>query len=143
MSVVVRRARGDEADRALALRRAVFVDEQGVPLAEELDGRDDEAIQLVAVDAGGAVLGTCRLLPDGTALKLGRMAVAPGARRRGIGLALLRAADEEAAAAGVACITLAAQLDAVPLYERAGYGARGDVFLDAGIEHVWMDKARA
>ncbi len=38
---------------------------------------------------------------------------------------------------------LGAQVSAVPLYERAGYATRGDVFLDAGIEHVWMEKRRA
>jgi predicted GNAT family N-acyltransferase len=38
---------------------------------------------------------------------------------------------------------LGAQVSAVPLYERAGYTTRSDVFLDAGIEHVWMEKQRA
>ena len=38
---------------------------------------------------------------------------------------------------------LAAQLSAKVLYERAGYDAYGDVFLDAGIEHVMMAKALA
>jgi predicted GNAT family N-acyltransferase len=36
-------------------------------------------------------------------------------------------------------ITLAAQMHAIGFYERLGYVARGDVFLDAGIEHRWMD----
>ncbi|MEA2393256.1 MAG: hypothetical protein QOJ82_1147, partial [Solirubrobacteraceae bacterium] len=40
-------------------------------------------------------------------------------------------------------IVLAAQVGARGLYERAGYEARGDVFLDAGIEHVTMAKALA
>jgi predicted GNAT family N-acyltransferase len=40
---------------------------------------------------------------------------------------------------GFAGITLAAQLHAIGFYERLGYVARGDVFLDAGIEHRWMD----
>jgi predicted GNAT family N-acyltransferase len=145
VTVTVRRARDErEVADAIALRAAVFVDEQGVPLEEDLDGRDGEALHLVAVeDAGGDVIGTCRLLTDGPTLKLGRMAVAARARRRGIGMRLLAVADDEAERASAERIVLAAQLSALQLYEQAGYEARGDVFLDAGIEHVWMEKRHA
>ena len=128
-----------EVDAALALRHEVFVVEQRVPLAEELDGRDDEALQLVAVD-DGAVVATCRLLLDGDTAKLGRMAVAPSMRRRGLASALLTEAEAQALAIGARRIALAAQTGALTLYERAGYTARGRRFLDAGIEHVMMDK---
>jgi predicted GNAT family N-acyltransferase len=128
---------------AIALRSAVFVEEQGVPVEEDVDGRDDEALHLVAVDDAGSVVGTCRLLVDGPTLKLGRMAVAAPARRQGIGLRLLDLADAEAASAGSERIVLGAQVSAVPLYEQAGYSVRSGVFLDAGIEHVWMEKQRA
>lgn len=142
-AVEVRAARGtDEVAAALALREAVFVGEQGVTLADELDGRDDEARHLVAL-CGGRVVGTCRLLHDGAALRLSRMAVAPEHRGRGIAAALLAEADREASGAGAERIALAAQLPAVPLYERAGYRAHGDVFEDAGILHVRMEKRRA
>lgn len=144
MTVTVRRAQGPaEVDAAIALRSAVFVDEQGVPREEDVDGRDGEALHLVAVAADGAVVGTCRLLTDGTTMKLARMAVAADARRQGIGRRLLDLADAEAASAGAERIVLAAQLSAVPLYEQAGYRTRGDVFLDAGIEHLRMEKRRA
>ena len=144
MTVTVRPAQGpEEIAAAIALRSAVFVDEQGVPPEEDVDGRDGEALHLVAVDADGTVVGTCRLLTDGPTLKLGRMAVAASARRQGIGLRLLDLADAEAANAGSERIVLGAQVSAVPLYEQAGYATRSPVFLDAGIEHVWMEKQRA
>ena len=144
MTVTVRCAQGPgEVADAIALRSAVFVEEQGVPVHEDVDGRDDEALHLVAVDEAGTVVGTCRLLVDGPTLKLGRMAVAPAARRQGIGLRLLDLADAQATTAGVERIVLGAQVSAVPLYEQAGYTTRSDVFLDAGIEHVWMEKQRA
>ena len=144
MTVTVRCAQGPrEIADAMALRSAVFVEEQGVPAHEDVDGRDDEALHLVAVDDAGTVVGTCRLLVDGPTLKLGRMAVAVTARRQGIGLRLLDLADAEATSAGVERIVLGAQVSAVPLYEQAGYTTRSDVFLDAGIEHVWMEKQRA
>ena len=126
----------------LALRRAVFVEEQGVPVEEELDEHDAGALHLVAVD-GPTVVGTCRLLRAGDALKLGRMAVAPAARRRGIAARLLEEAEAHARAQGVRVIRLSSQLEARPAYERAGYTAYGERFLDAGIEHVMMEKTLA
>lgn len=140
---VVRETRGaGEVDAALALREAVFVVEQGVSREDEIDGRDDQALHLVAVE-DGVVVGTCRLLEDGSTLRLSRMAVAPERRGRGIAAALLAEADARAERAGTERIALAAQLSAVPVYERAGYRAHGDVFDDAGIPHLRMDKRRA
>ncbi len=139
--IEVRTARDEaEVESALALREEVFCGEQGVSLADERDGRDGEAVHVVAVE-GGAVLGTCRLLVEGTTVKLGRMAVGRAARGRGLGRSLLDEADVQARALGAERIALAAQLTAQPMYERAGYEPYGDVFLDAGIEHVMMEKA--
>jgi predicted GNAT family N-acyltransferase len=138
--IEVRRARDEsEVDAALALREDVFCGEQGVSLADERDGLDGDAVHLVAVE-GGAVLGTCRLLVEGTTIKLGRMAVAPPARGRGLARALLDEADVEARALGGERIALAAQVAAQGVYERTGYEPYGEVFLDAGIEHVMMAK---
>jgi predicted GNAT family N-acyltransferase len=128
-----------EVDAALNLRHTVFVVEQRVPLAEEQDGRDAQALHLVGVQ-DGRVVATCRVLHDGDAAKLGRMAVAASARRRGIASRLLAAAEAHARTAGTARIALAAQTGALGLYERAGYAGRGERFLDAGIEHLMMDK---
>jgi predicted GNAT family N-acyltransferase len=131
----------DEAEvaAALALREEVFCGEQGVSLAEERDGRDEEALHLVAVD-DGIVVGTCRLLFEGTTAKLGRMAVTRTRRGLGLARALITEAEARARALGAERIVLAAQLSAQPLYDRAGYNVFGEVFLDAGIEHVMMAK---
>ena len=138
--IEVRPARdASEIDAALALREAVFCGEQGVSLADELDGRDDEAVHLVVVE-DGAVIGTCRLLAEGTTVKLARMAVAREARGRGLAGALLDEADAQSRALGAQRIALAAQLTAQGVYARAGYEPYGDVFLDAGIDHVMMAK---
>ena len=142
--VIVRRTRDwREIAQAIELRTAVFVREQGVSPEDELDGRDDEALHLVAVEPGGRIVGTCRLLADGERVKLGRMAVARERRGEGVAQLLLVAADRESAALGAQRIVLGAQLAAVGVYERAGYVASGEAFLDAGIEHVWMEKALA
>lgn len=137
----VRPARDEsEVDAALALRHEVFCTEQGVSLEEERDGRDDEALHLVIVD-DGEVVGTCRLLAEGSDVKLGRMAVATSHRGRRLAAALLAEADAQARALHARRIVLAAQLSAQAVYERAGYAPYGELFLDAGIEHVMMGKA--
>jgi ElaA protein len=129
-----------EIDAALALRYEVFCLEQGVSLDEERDGRDDEALHLVVVDRG-EVVGTCRLLAEGSEVQLGRMAVAASHRGRRLAAALLVEADAQARDLRARRIVLAAQLTAQAVYDRAGYAPYGDVFLDADIEHVMMAKA--
>jgi ElaA protein len=141
--IEVRPARDDEElSAALALRHDVFVVEQHVPVADEVDGRDEGALHLVAVE-DAAVLATCRVLRDGATVKLSRVAVAASARRRGIASALLREAEERAREQGAQRLALSAQTDALGLYERAGYRAYGGRFLDAGIEHLMMEKPLA
>jgi ElaA protein len=139
----VRRVRGtDEMEALLALRYEVFCREQGVPEHEESDGRDHEAVHLVAV-ADGKVVGTCRLLLVGATAQFSRLAVSARVRRRGIASALLEAAEAETRAAGGRRLVLHAQIYARGLYDRAGYRTRGRAFVEAGIEHIAMEKTLA
>jgi len=126
--------------RALSLREQVFCVEQGVAREEELDGRDGEADHLVALSGEGEVLGTLRLLLDGDSAKVGRVAVARAVRRRGIAARMLALALDRARRRGAARARLAAQTDAVALYQGAGFAIRSGVFVEAGIEHVWMER---
>jgi predicted GNAT family N-acyltransferase len=127
-----------ERDAALALRERVFCGEQDVPLDLERDGRDGEALHVVAL-SDAAVVGTCRLVFDGDTARLGRVAVERSARRAGLGAGLLDAGVREARAAGARRVVLHAQTAAQGLYERAGFVAGGDRFQEAGIEHVRME----
>ena len=142
MTVEIRRADGRaEMEALLDLRHRVFCVEQGVPKREEIDGRDGDAIHLVALrPQDGRVLGTCRLLFVDRTVQLSRLAVEPDARRAGIATALLREADREAAAARARRIVLHAQTYALALYTADGYEPRGRTFVEAGIEHVAMEK---
>lgn len=136
----VRAARDrSEVDQALALREQVFCVEQGVPLAADQDGLDDRAIQVVAVEAG-RVIGTCRVLVEGDVGRLGRMAVESAARGRGLGAAILAAAEQSAREAGAREMRLHAQRYIEDMYEAAGYAPYGEPFVDEGIPHVAMEK---
>lgn len=134
----VRVANERELRAALALREEVFVGEQGVPLSLEVDDDDPIATHLVVVE-DGAVVATTRLLEEGDVMRLGRLAVARHARGRGLARRLLAEAERRARRDGRSRILLSAQTYARELYRAAGYVERGDVYLEAGIEHVTME----
>jgi predicted GNAT family N-acyltransferase len=139
-AIEVRPARGaGEHDAALALRHEVFVGEQGVPPRLETDGRDPDALHLVAI-RGAEVIGTCRLVIDRRTAKLGRLAVRRDARGAGAGTALVRVAEAQARAAGARRMALHAQAHATGLYAARGFVRLGARFRQAGIEHVRMEK---
>ena len=127
---------GETRDIAVcrALRRAVFIEEQGVSEADEVDGRDGEAVHLLATRDGVAV-GTARLLITGSKGKIGRVCVLPGARGTGLGAALLESLRKR----GCATAVLGAQTHALGFYERLGFAAFGPEYLDAGIPHRDME----
>ena len=129
----------DEIDEALALREQVFCVEQGVELAADRDGLDDHAIQIVAIETG-RVIGTCRVLVDGGIGRLGRMAVEAGSRGRGLGPAILAAAEQSARDAGARLMRLHAQRYIEDMYADAGYAPYGEPFVEEGIPHVAMEK---
>ena len=128
-------ARTTDIATCRALRRTVFIEEQGVSEADEVDDRDGEAIHLLATVAGRPV-GSARLLIEGDTGKIGRVCVLAEARGEGIGAALIRAAVANLASMpGVSRAKLGAQVHALGFYERLGFVAVGPVYLDAGIEH--------
>lgn len=124
----------------LALRRAVFVDEQGVDPALDADGLDDDATQFLAW-ANGIPIGTARLrVVDGKA-KAERVAVLDDFRGHGVGGALMDAVERYARAQGHRSVLVHAQESVVPFYERLGYAAEGATFDEAGIPHRRMTHA--
>ncbi len=137
----------EEMQGALSVRRAVFIDEQLIDEDEEIDRYDaDPATVSDAVHVLGRLDGrpvaTARLLldqHDGEYPHIGRVAVLKSERGRYWGVGVMEALHDEARRRGYPGVTLAAQEYAVGFYAKLGYVARGEVFLDAGIEHRWMD----
>ncbi|WP_151479206.1 GNAT family N-acetyltransferase [Streptomyces albicerus] len=151
-SYVVRVAE-DPADReaCFAVRKEVFVVEQGVPQDLEYDAYDADAVHVVAVREDGVPLGAGRLLYGEVAAaraggepgvgSLGRLAVVKAARGLGIGVALVRGIEDAARARGLTAVDLHAQTHALGFYERLGYAAYGPEFDDAGMPHRAMRRA--
>ena len=117
-----------------ALRREVFIVEQGVPEELEWDEYDAVSVHALALIDGEAV-GCGRLLPDG---HIGRMAVRKAFRRQGVGRALLDSLVTAAIGRGLSLLQLHAQTHAEGFYAQAGFVAEGDEFGEAGIPHRRM-----
>jgi len=120
-----------------AVRFAVFVDEQQVPAAEEMDERDPECVHLLAFnDAEPIGTGRIDLDADG---KIGRVAILAAWRRRGVGRAIMQALHEVARQHALTSVWCNAQVAAVPFYSELGYRVTSGVFMEANIEHVRME----
>lgn len=122
----------DAEAQLMAIRREVFIDEQGVPEQEEIDPKDPQCVHFLAVNETGKAVGTSRLLPGG---QIGRMAVLQSERGTGLGAKLLLAAVEYALEKEYTDIFLHAQTQAIGFYARYGFVAEGPEFMDAGIPH--------
>ncbi|MFF2654666.1 GNAT family N-acetyltransferase [Streptomyces sp. NPDC058045] len=151
-AVLVRVTEGaGDREACFAVRREVFVEEQGVPPEVEYDEYDAGAVHLLALGADGRPLGTGRLLfgpeavertgGDAAVGSLGRLAVGRAARGLGVGAALVRGIEDAARERGLTAVDLHAQTQALGFYERLGYAAYGPEFPDAGIPHRAMRRA--
>ncbi|MET9905955.1 GNAT family N-acetyltransferase [Streptomyces sp. NPDC006476] len=137
-----------DLEACFAVRKEVFVGEQGVPEDIEYDAYDAVALHVLAVRDDGVPLGTGRLLHGEAAApkvdgdlsvgSLGRLAVTREARGLGVGVALVRAIEDAARARGLTAVDLHAQTHALGFYERLGYAAYGPEYPEAGIPHRAM-----
>jgi len=118
------------------LRIAVFVEEQQVDRDQVWDGKDSQCTHVVARCSGDrSAIGTARISPEG---KIGRMAVLPQWRGQGVGGALIVALIDQAKDRRLAQVYLHAQVNAIDFYQRHGFAAEGDEFMEAGIAHRKM-----
>jgi predicted GNAT family N-acyltransferase len=130
--VIVNIVSWKDAGSALAdIRRHVFIEEQSVPESLEWDGMDDDAVHVLALDATHAI-GCARMLSGG---RIGRMAVLPEWRGRGVGRAMLETLIALSREQGLAHVCLSAQTHAIPFYAKSGFKVCSEIYDDAGIPH--------
>ena len=125
-----------------AIRKQVFVEEQGIPAELEWDAADAVCVHAVAYNRFGLPLATGRLLEYEPGIsKIGRMAVVATMRGSRVGRAVLDALMQAARERGDRQVLLHAQSSAAGFYRRAGFEAQGAEFEEAGIPHLAMVKA--
>ena len=131
----------DDLAACHALRRTVFIEEQNVSEAEEVDGRDGEALHILAT-LDGEALGCARILIEDGVAKIGRVCVLKQTRGSGLGAAIIEAClDVARDQIGVTKAKLGAQTHALGFYEQLGFTAFGPIYDDAGIPHRDMERA--
>lgn len=118
-----------------SVRHTVFVIGQNVPPEIEVDELDPECFHFLASDDEGIPIGTARVDHEG---HIGRVAVLEAWRGRGVGTALMRAAVDCVRKQDLPAALLNSQTSAAKFYERLGFVAEGEEFMEAGIPHVAM-----
>ena len=134
---------GNEAtliEQAKQVREIVFVQEQGIDASLEYDDLDGVCTHVVGLLDSEPVT-TARLRPvDSTVGKVERVATILAARGHGYGREIMDEVERVAKRQGLVELRLGAQLTALPFYEKLGYEAFGDEFLDADLPHRMMRK---
>ncbi len=139
LKVIAIETRAD-MQRAYAIRRRVFIEEQRVPEEIEMDADDSHAFHALAILDGDPV-GCGRMVEQGASeVKIGRMAVIGDFRKTGVGANILRFLIDRARQRGFHRVVLHAQLSAEGFYLKEGFIAVGGVFDEAGIAHRRMER---
>lgn len=128
-----------EKDDAFTVRKIVFVDEQNVPMEEEIDQYEDSATHIVLYDDGEPV-GAGRFREVDGLGKVERICVLASHRKKGAGNIIMTKIEDLAKERGFKKLKLNAQTHAEPFYNKLGYETVSGIFMDAGIPHVTMTK---
>lgn len=124
---------------AAPLRTSVFVGEQEIAPELEWDEADETAFHAVVLNKLGQSVATGRLLqPSPHVAQIGRMAVVKSLRGGHLGQMIVETLLEQARKRGDQKVILHAQCSAEGFYKRLGFTAHGDIFQDAGIDHIEM-----
>lgn len=119
----------------MQVRGRVFIDEQHVSSAEEIDEEDRTCRHFIAIIDGNPVA-TMRAIKHDTYTKLGRICVLREYRKQHIGETLVNYVMQDIKGE----FHLGAQLQAIGFYERLGFTCYGEEFMDANIPHRMMKK---
>ncbi|WP_349410308.1 GNAT family N-acetyltransferase [Pseudalkalibacillus sp. SCS-8] len=124
---------------AYSVRSKVFIQEQNVPEEEEIDQYEKDSIHFVVYDCNQAI-GAARLRLIDDYAKVERVCILKEYRGTGIGKRLMEAIEKAAADQHAQHIKLHSQTHAEIFYNKLGYETKSDIFMDAGIPHVAMEK---
>ena len=126
----------DLAEKAFAIRKKVFVEEEGVD--PNLEYNQEEDAHHYLLELAGKPIATARWRETEKGIKLERFAVLQGFRNRGLGQIVLNAVMNDVIPLKK-IIYLHSQVKAVSFYERNGFGKKGEIFYEAGLGHYYME----
>lgn len=129
----------EEIAAAYRVRKAVFVEEQHVPIEIEIDEYEDDSIHFICLN-DTTPIGASRLRLLDSLGKLERICVLKEYRGQSIGKQIIKEMEKEIIKHGINTAKLNAQTHAISFYESLGYEVVTGEFMDAGIPHVTMVK---
>lgn len=129
-----------ELELAFAVRKKVFVEEQGVPEPLELDEHDATAIHFIVNDEGKTIAAARLREIESQVGKVERVCVLKPYRGKKLGLLIMKKVEDIAISEGLKKLKLNAQSYAIPFYEKLNFEVTSPEFLDAGIPHRAMEK---
>ena len=130
---------GDLNDDIIAIREEAFIKGRGVPRDVEIDGRDSELLHFCVYE-GKTLLAYLRSEDIGKMLHIGRICVKKDCRKKGYGRILMDFLFGYAKENGFSAVELSAVDTAVGFYEKIGFVAEGDFYLETGVPHIYMKK---
>ncbi|MGG2025889.1 GNAT family N-acetyltransferase [Gottfriedia sp. S16(2024)] len=132
----------DELEIAFAIRKDIFVKEQGVPLEDEFDQYDNlnGDCEHILVHYNEQPVGTGRIRFVEGVGKLERICILESFRKFGLGKNIIKALEEIAEEQGASKVKLHGQTYAEGFYKKLGYSTASDIFIEDGIPHILMQK---
>ncbi len=129
-------------DEAVQLRYEVLRRPLGLTYTEEQLAAEYDQLHLAAYSNNSVLIGYLNLTPqDVEVVKMRQVAVAPDCQGKGVGKALVKAAEDLASQSGYKTMVLHARETAVPFYNALEYNSVGAQFEEVGIPHFRMEKA--
>ncbi|WP_088014337.1 GNAT family N-acetyltransferase [Gottfriedia acidiceleris] len=127
---------------AFAIRKDVFVKEQGVPIEDEFDQYDklNSHCEHILVHYNEQPVGTGRIRFIDEVGKLERICILEPFRKFGLGKSIIKALEEIAVEQGAKKVKLHGQTHAEGFYKKLGYHTSSNIFIEDGIPHILMLK---
>ena len=129
----------DINDDITAIRREVFMVEQGISYTDEFEGNEDSFIHFCCYE-NDLLIGYLRASISNDMMRIGRVAVRKEYRKQGVGVKLMTVAENFGKEKGCKLVSLNAQIQAKGFYAKLGYIESGNIFLEANIKHILMKK---
>ena len=131
----------DIPKEAKFIRTAVFVDEQH--FIDEFESNENQAIHIVMY-LNNKAIGTSRIIYQDkhNCYVIGRFAILEEYRNKGLGSQLMKFTEQEIINRfGHIQVGISSQMPAKEFYEKSGYIATSETYLDQHCPHVWMVKS--
>lgn len=134
----------DLLEECLNVRRAVFQVEKGIPRDIDIDSHDciNDVCEHFLIRYDNKSVGTvrCKLDVEEGEIRLQRFCVLSDYRKFGLGRKMLEFIEVYFKNKGFEWIRLDSKFAVHCFYEKSGYRVVSDVFMEAGVEHVKMEK---